>query len=108
MKKNFTLFKSTIMKKIFMSFLALAFGLMTFESFAAEPIKPIKDWNPKVKNTIIGAAGGAVLGAIINKKNPVKGGIIGGVLGGGLGYAYGAYRNKQLKKKQQQTYSAVS
>jgi len=107
MKTNFTFLKSGSMKKLFTTIMVFAFGAMTFAANATEeplpslasPIKPFRDWNPKAKGAVIGAAGGAVLGAVINKKNRAKGAVIGGVLGAGIGYAYGAIKNKQNKKK---------
>ena len=93
------------MIKVFTIFMIAALAATSFFASAADPILPFKDWNPKAKNAVIGAAGGSVLGAIINKKNRVKGAVIGGVIGGGLGYAYGVIRNKQKQKQAAKRYA---
>lgn len=57
--------------------------------------KTKKGWSKAAKYSVIGGAGGAVLGAVINKRNRVAGGVIGGVLGGGIGYGIGRSKDKK-------------
>jgi hypothetical protein len=66
----------------------------THEAKTAKTAKK-KGWSKAAKYSVIGGAGGAVLGAIIHKKSPVKGGIIGAVILGGGGYIFGRSQDKK-------------
>ena len=61
----------------------------------AQTVVKKKGWSKAAKYSVIGGAGGAVLGAVINKRNRVAGGVIGGILGGGGGYIFGRSKDKQ-------------
>lgn len=54
-----------------------------------------RGWSKAAKYSVIGGAGGAVLGAVINKRNRLAGGVIGGVLGAGGGYLIGRHKDRQ-------------
>lgn len=70
-------------------------GSMNSSSTNNAKVAQKKGWSKAAKYSVIGGAGGAVLGAVINKRNRVAGGVIGGVLGGGIGYGLGRSKDKK-------------
>lgn len=68
---------------------------MTSSSTNEAKVEKKKGWSKAAKYTVIGAAGGGVMGAIINKKDPVKGAVIGAVILGGGGYIFGRSKDKK-------------
>lgn len=70
-------------------------GSMNSSSTNNAKVVQKKGWSKAAKYSVIGGAGGAVLGAVINKRNRVAGGVIGGVLGGGIGYGIGRSKDKK-------------
>ncbi|MEO7983457.1 MAG: glycine zipper domain-containing protein [Bacteroidota bacterium] len=70
-------------------------GSMTSSTTNDAKVATKRGWSKSAKYSVIGGAGGAVLGAVINKRNRLAGGVIGGVLGGGLGYGIGRSKDKK-------------
>lgn len=66
-----------------------------YRDAATSTVATKKGWSKAAKGTVIGGAGGAVLGAIVNKRNRGAGAVVGGVIGAGAGYGIGRAEDRK-------------